>query len=409
MAVTGASEAAPENRQSDRGLEWLLGDLGVGQFLEETWEKQPLLIYRRDPNYYSEFLSLETLDRILESTSLRAPNVRLVKNGRQSPEHAWRESDLVSPGVMHDAVADAIAGGSTLVLQFLHERWQPLAALCARVGSSLGASAQANVYVTPSESQGLTPHFDDHDVFVLQVHGHKDWKIWPEESCYLPPPELLSDGGLESPRVPREFTLWPGDLLYLPRGWVHAAYTPAGLSAHVTLGVNTLTWIHVIRRFLAHAAERDPTLRESISPPSSNLEEWRKQMSGELVSRLSTLPDLFDPKEVLDEVSVIVERAAHSPTPGRLVGIDSAAGENIPETFVLNAEVEFHKGARGKYSLVRRGKVLTTPPRFQAAIEVLEERGRFRSTEILSLLSEDEGEDLIRSMARQGLISPVES
>ena len=32
--------------------------------------------------------------------------------------------------------------------------------------------------MTPPHSQGLPPHYDDVEVFVLQTEGTKTWRIW---------------------------------------------------------------------------------------------------------------------------------------------------------------------------------------------------------------------------------------
>lgn len=36
----------------------------------------------------------------------------------------------------------------------------------------------ANLYLTPPDSQGFAPHYDDIEAFVLQIEGKKLWKIY---------------------------------------------------------------------------------------------------------------------------------------------------------------------------------------------------------------------------------------
>jgi len=93
----------------------------------------------------------------------------------------------------------------------------------------------SNVYITPAGSQGLPPHYDDVEVFILQLEGEKHWRL------YHPTVPLAREYSVESEdRIGRpalEFTLKPGDVLYFPRGTIHQADTPPGLahSTHVTI------------------------------------------------------------------------------------------------------------------------------------------------------------------------------
>ena len=34
-----------------------------------------------------------------------------------------------------------------------------------------------NAYITPESARGFEPHYDVHDVFVLQVSGEKHWSV----------------------------------------------------------------------------------------------------------------------------------------------------------------------------------------------------------------------------------------
>jgi len=56
---------------------------------------------------------------------------------------------------------------------------------CSILQDWFGCVVGANVYITPPNSQGFAPHYDDVDVFILQVEGRKLWKLYdsitPEE------------------------------------------------------------------------------------------------------------------------------------------------------------------------------------------------------------------------------------
>jgi hypothetical protein len=182
---------------------------------------------------------LDDVDRIVSSQGLRLPAFRLVRDGGTLPSSSYtkttRTGSEAATGVMDaQAVYREFVAGATMVFQGMHRYWQPLALFCRQLEQSLGHPVQANAYVTPPGSQGFDAHEDEHDVFVLQSHGTKRWKV--HERHDLPPtrPPLI-DSAIE-----------PGDSLYIPAGFPHSASTQADASVHVTVGILSLTWAKVL-------------------------------------------------------------------------------------------------------------------------------------------------------------------
>lgn len=97
-----------------------------------------------------------------------------------------------------------------------------------------------NVYLTPPNSQGFAPHYDDIEAFVLQLEGAKHWKVYapstPQE--HLP---RFSSGNLSQDEIGEpilDVKLEPGDMLYFPRGFIHQAETVEGKhSLHLTVSM----------------------------------------------------------------------------------------------------------------------------------------------------------------------------
>ena len=162
--------------------------------------------------------------------------------------------------VSADLVLDEFAAGATLVLQGLHRTWAPLAEFTRALVADLGHPVQVNAYVTPASARGFDPHYDVHDVFVIQVAGEKNWRIHPpvHQSPLRDQPwdarraEVEQQAGTK-PEI--EQTFRPGDVLYLPRGWIHSATALGGTSIHLTIGVAALTRHDVLREVLARAAD----------------------------------------------------------------------------------------------------------------------------------------------------------
>ncbi|MFX5622612.1 cupin domain-containing protein, partial [Acinetobacter baumannii] len=70
-----------------------------------------------------------------------------------------------------------------------------------------------------TDGGGVGPHFDSYDVFLLQAHGQRRWRISAQDDLTLEegvPLKILSHFEAE-----QEFVLEPGDMLYLPPQYAH--------------------------------------------------------------------------------------------------------------------------------------------------------------------------------------------
>ena len=85
---------------------------------------------------------------------------------------------------------------------------------------------------------------------VLQLVGSKEWKVY--ETVPVPYPYPGEEAGKDGNSIPQQVldgrlcidvTLQPGDVLYMPRGFVHEARSPTNaLSFHVTIALATHDW-----------------------------------------------------------------------------------------------------------------------------------------------------------------------
>ena len=98
-------------------------------------------------------------------------------------------------------------------------------------------------YYTPKRSAGFAPHWDDIDAFIIQCEGRKKWDIYaPAENEQWPPMSSgnFTDAQLAELTERRVWSGWleQGDMLYLPRGYIHSAKTSKKRhSLHVTISV----------------------------------------------------------------------------------------------------------------------------------------------------------------------------
>jgi hypothetical protein len=109
--------------------------------------------------------------------------------------------------------------------------------------------AYVQLYATPPHAQAVDAHADDRDVFVVQLEGKKSWVVYAVPPVPFPNNDeqagkafaLPPDFETQAPRAV-ECTLKRGDVLYVPRGFVHAATCGAAPSLHATVAVATYDW-----------------------------------------------------------------------------------------------------------------------------------------------------------------------
>jgi lysine-specific demethylase/histidyl-hydroxylase NO66 len=247
------------------------------QFASRYWGQEPLLSPAADlPGGITELLDANAIDELVSKRGLRTPFLRVAKNGTTLADKAFTTAGGVGAGiadqVSDDRLTQLFADGSTLVLQALHRVWPPILEFCQGLAAELGHPVQANAYVTPPQNQGFSAHYDVHDVFVLQLAGEKQWRIHrPVLASPLrdqPWNDRRPDVEKRATEAPlMETLLKPGDCLYLPRGYLHAATALGGVSTHLTLGIHVWTRFALAQQ-LVHQALRtladDPVMRASL-------------------------------------------------------------------------------------------------------------------------------------------------
>ena len=279
-------------------LAWILGFSSSERFVEERLGKHWFHARCDDPDRFAALLTLADLDEVLGRFGVRYPSIKLVRSDGPVPvsEYLWRDN-MVDPA----RVASLFADGATVIFGGLHDRHEPARRLCAAVARQIPARTQTNIYLTPPNSQGFKPHWDTHDVFVLQVEGSKRWRMY-DGGPELPLKDQKFDPDVHAPgKVECEFTLQPGEALYVPRGFMHAAATTDSVSVHITLGVMSYTWADLLVDCLAEVVERSPQWRENVPFGFVRQGQVDTGLASALAERIASLDAELDLARVLVE------------------------------------------------------------------------------------------------------------
>lgn len=90
-----------------------------------------------------------------------------------------KELNFLQAGRAHAAVVwDYYRNGCSVRLLNPQTYHTELRELNTRLQEVFGSFVGANAYLTPPNSQGFAPHYDDIEAFVLQIEGRKLWRVY---------------------------------------------------------------------------------------------------------------------------------------------------------------------------------------------------------------------------------------
>lgn len=307
----------------DQTAAWLFHPLSTDRFLSDFWAKEHHLVRRNDPGYFAGLFSARALEEFLEYGRPDPAGVRLVKGKEKKELAAYR---LGNGAIDMVALRNDFAAGFTIILNGLERYVGAVAALARSLEVELNFETQVNAYITPPGSQGFLPHYDDHDVIILQIQGSKRWHIYEQEGD-VPASELqqreLFVGEDLSPAT--QLILRAGDVLYVPRGRVHAAETLDETSIHLTLGIHPPNMLELVKAALDTMAIRDDRVLERLPPRYLNDPAQRARLAG-LARELAAM---IDDRAIGDAVGAIEDsllRRGRCPPAGRLVDDVTGSG-----------------------------------------------------------------------------------
>lgn len=298
-----------------RELAWLIAPFSIETFFAKVWQRQPRRLTQGRASCFAGLFSPASVERILEFSQPQPPSVRFADRAADGP----LDVPFSANGRINmDKVRKHYLAGRTVILNMVEDHDPQVAGLARAIETELGARVQVNCYLTPSGAQGFSAHYDTHDVLVVQIEGEKRWKIYGGDAVC--PLNEMSDGGpadRKARATPQTLTLKAGDVLYIPRGWIHEAETQDAASLHLTFGIHPPLGKDLLTAALDELCSRRPELREALPPGPLG----RADRAG-LRARFDALMALFAAEADLDAAVNAVEssllRRGRSAGDGRL-------------------------------------------------------------------------------------------
>ena len=383
-------------------LQWLIHPTSKEAFFQEYWEKQPLVVKRNQPNYFSSLVSLDEVDRILTTLDLRYPQITLKNADREiSRDDYTVRGDALDVAKVYQLFGE----GSTITLAYLDTLSPALTSFCRGLESEFSFPFQANAYLTPAGGKGARHHYDTHDVFVLQVVNSKQWTAYgtPLES---PLREQDFDSSLHERGAPTlQFQLEAGDVAYIPRGVVHDARSGKEVSLHITVGVLSYTWIDLLLELAADVSLSDPAFRKAL-PPGFARQEFNRAPAREtfrsLLQQLSAKSN-FD--AVLDRFVDEFISACPPLLAGQMAQMATLDRLTVDSVVGMRPGVMSHVRTDGESASIEcYGRRIIFPVHANAAIRFALTNSEFVVRELPSDLDDAGKLVLVRRLIREGLV-----
>ncbi|HZF17839.1 MAG TPA: cupin domain-containing protein [Steroidobacteraceae bacterium] len=277
--------------RSPPSLARVLAPFAPGRFLADVWGEKPLHV-RGAPRKFAGLFGWRALNDLLATQRLEPPRLRLAMEGASAADlrsflqyRLNREEQRTARLDVH-RLNSRLARGATLVLNEVQEMHPPLGALTREFARLFVAEPNVNLYASFGRRPGFGPHWDDHDVFVLQLAGEKRWLIYGPSRRH-PLHRDVRPNEMQPVRPVARYRLHPGDLLYIPRGHWHDAIAVGEPTLHLTLGISPLTAVDYLTWVADDLRAVESMRRDLPLFDDKRREEWHRTLNAAVLPRLN--------------------------------------------------------------------------------------------------------------------------
>lgn len=263
--------------------------------LRSGWVDKPARYRLPDRSPIPGMFGRTALDDYLDTGCVPPIHLNVIKDAVALDPVNYVHQGRIIPGRLRKVREQA---GCTLHIRHLELWHPPAAAVMAALQQETGCSGYLSAFITPPGAQGLLWHWDQALGVIVQLAGAKRWELW-RPVVDAPVRNYLSSmsEAWEADFVTRwqesgpdlTFDLEPGDVLVLPRGWVHNPHSRLSEteSVHLTFVLRERT-PHWVAEQLISDAIHDPRFRRAIAPadlvddPQAVVDRTRKLLVGYL-------------------------------------------------------------------------------------------------------------------------------
>ena len=256
----------------------LLGGISKAQFLAEYWQKKPLLIR----GALTDFNAPISADELAGLSCEEEVESRIVieKDGR----HPW---ELRCGPFTEEQFTTLPESHWTLLLQEANRHIPELSTLLDQF-DFIPSWWLDDIMISYAADQGTVgPHYDRYDVFLLQVEGKKQWKI---NSQPVADENVIDNIPLRIMKTftsEQQWTLEPGDMLYLPPGVAHHGVAQ-GESITYSIGYRALSQQELLASYFDFVLEQNDN-DQYFGDPTLSPQQHPGEITAATITQLTTL------------------------------------------------------------------------------------------------------------------------
>ncbi|PSL46304.1 Cupin superfamily protein [Chitinophaga niastensis] len=384
-------------------LPWLIGPTSADEFWSEYWDKKLLLRKRNDPAYFNNFITVADFDKLLSFIHVPHTNFDMAKAAAPISKDKFCTGSRVDMNKVLKLHKD----GATIILRAIHLWSEPLEKLRLSFESIFKFPAQINVYLTPPENQSTPPHWDTHDLFILQLEGSKNWKIF--DAAYEAPlkdqdfvPGIHPVGPLQG-----EYMLEAGDVMYIPRGTIHEPQSTT-YSIHAAIGIKVLRWADVFNKYIDLYSKTHVDLRKTL--PIHAMKH-----PGDMTDLISAFKDMFiktDENLMQESVAEIIDELMVSKKTNAAGGLLAVAK---PDILTRDTIVQHNNGVvwrinadHQKVYLEWNAQSISLPVRYKPVADFIVENPVFKIEDIPHQMSDHEKIAIVDTLVVEGFLRLME-
>ena len=293
--------------------------------------------------------------------------------------------------------------GATIIFPQINLAIDELANFCRNLEFELSCKVQTNVYLTPRNSKGFKTHYDDHDVFIMQIHGKKNWNLYQQAVEKPFRGEPFDSSEHEAGKLNLNFTMEPGDCLYIPRGYMHDA-TNVGSepSLHITVGLLVKKWADLMLEVLSEVALNNSQFRESLPVGFAKKDFDMSNARTDFRKLVETFANEADFDNVFNMFKQEYYRTRKPNLKGALM--QSSVGMEAGTSYRLRKNFQFAIKSEGEQTVVAcAGGDLKFSVSAEAGLRFILEGNPFDTDHFL-YLPNDEGKEIIEKLIAFGVI-----